>query len=73
VSFGNLKVFNGIQEVLILALMMVTMLVIFYVDIEFTYKVCIAVFSVVVVFLSTLATAILRQQKELRERQVKQI
>ncbi|MDR0372919.1 MAG: hypothetical protein LBI79_05110 [Nitrososphaerota archaeon] len=72
-SFGNLKVFNGIQEVLILALMMVTMLVIFYVDIEFTYKVCIAVFSVVVVFLSTLATAILRQQKELRERQVKQI
>ncbi|MDR1992462.1 MAG: hypothetical protein LBQ98_03035 [Nitrososphaerota archaeon] len=72
VSFGNFKSFSGIQEVLTLVLMMVTMLVIFYVDIELTYKIGIAIFSVAVIFLSALATAMLRLQKELREKQANQ-
>jgi membrane protein implicated in regulation of membrane protease activity len=71
-SFGNLKVFNGVQEILVLALMLVTMLALFYADISFTYKIGIAVFSFTVILLSTLATAILRQQKERREQQIKQ-
>jgi len=71
-SFGNIKVFSGIQQALVLALMMITMLTLFYVDIDFMYKIEIAVFSVTVIFLATLATAILRQQKESRESQVKQ-
>jgi hypothetical protein len=72
-SFGNLsKVFSGIEEALVLALMLVTMLAIFYADIDFTYKIGIAVFSFAVIFLATLATAILRQQKELRQQQLKQ-
>ncbi len=71
-SFGNIKVFNGIQEALVLALMLVTMLALFYADIDFAYKIGIAVFSFTVIFLATLATAILRQQKEQKERQLKQ-
>jgi|YelNatPaOPRAMG01_1025707.scaffolds.fasta_scaffold177128_2 hypothetical protein len=70
-SFGNIKVFNGVQEALVLALMLVTMLALFYADIDFTYKIGIAVFSFTVILLSTLATAILRQQKEQREQQIK--
>jgi len=72
VSFGNLRVFSGIQEGLILVLMLVTMLVVIYVDIEFIYKVGIVVFAIAIVFLSTLASAMLRLQKELRENQLKQ-
>ena len=71
-SFGNLRVFNGIQEGLILVLMLVTMFVVIYVDIEFIYKVGIVVFAIAIVFLSTLASAMLRLQKELRENQLKQ-
>lgn len=71
-SFGNLKIFNSIQEVLVIALMLVTMLALFYVDMDLTYKIGIAAFSFVVIFLATLASAILKQQKELRERQLKQ-
>jgi len=71
-SFGNIKVFSGIQQALVLALMMITMLTLFYVDIDFMYKIEIAVFSVAVIFLATLATAILKQQKESRENQIKQ-
>jgi len=51
---------------------MITMLTLFYVDIDFMYKIEIAVFSVAVIFLATLATAILKQQKESRENQIKQ-
>jgi membrane protein implicated in regulation of membrane protease activity len=71
-SFGNIKVFSGIQQALVLALMMITMLALFYVDIDFSYKIEIAVFSFAVIFLATLATAILRQQKESSESQIKQ-
>ncbi|MCW4002387.1 MAG: hypothetical protein NWE95_00535 [Candidatus Bathyarchaeota archaeon] len=64
-SFGNsLKMFSGIQQALILALMMVSVFSLFYFDIDITYKIGIAVFAFTIIFLMTLATQILNQQKE---------
>ncbi|MCL2359543.1 MAG: hypothetical protein LBH74_03520 [Nitrososphaerota archaeon] len=71
-SFGNLKGFSVIQEFLILVLMLVNIVVLIYVDMDFIYKVGIVVFSVLIIFLSSLATSILKLQKDLRERQLKQ-
>jgi preprotein translocase subunit YajC len=62
-SFGT-KVFSGVQEVLVLALMLVSVFALFYFDISIMYKVGIAVIVFSVIFLITLATQILRQQKE---------
>jgi predicted cation transporter len=62
-SFGT-KVFSGVQEVLVLALMLVSVFALFYFDISIMYKVGIAVIAFSVIFLITLATQILRQQKE---------
>ncbi len=68
-SFGtSQKVFSGIHEALILALMLVTVFALFYFDISVIYKVGIAVIVFGVIFLSTLATQILRQEKEARRR-----
>ena len=64
-----MKVFNGIQEALVLALMLVSMLVIFYVNIDWTYKIGIAIIVLAIIFLSTLAAALLRQQKETKQAQ----
>ncbi len=72
-SFGNIKIVNGVQEALTLAMLLVAMLAVFYLpDLDFTYKIAIAVFAFTIVMLINLATAILRQQKELRDRQMKQ-
>lgn len=72
-SFNNLnKVFGTIQEALVLALMLITMLTLLYVDIDLSYKIAIAIFSFTVIFLATLANAILQQQKELRKQQMSQ-
>ena len=69
-SFGNLKVFNGVQEALVLALMLVSMFVLFYIDIDWTFKIGIAVIVFAIIFLSTLAAALLRQQRELKQARV---
>jgi low affinity Fe/Cu permease len=71
-SFGGFKLFNGVQDALVFVLMIVSMLALFYAPLDLTYKVGIAVIVFLVVFLSTLATQILRQQKELREKEIKQ-
>ena len=71
-SFGNLKVFSGIQDLLMLILMLVTVLALIYVEMEIIYKVALGVFAFTIIFLATLASAILKQQKELRETQLKQ-
>jgi hypothetical protein len=72
-SFGNLnKVFGTVQEALVLALMLVTMMALFYADIDFSYKIGIAIFAFAVIFLATLGTAILQQQRELRKKQLQQ-
>jgi hypothetical protein len=65
-SFGT-KVFSGVQEVLVLALMLVSVFALFYVDIDIMYKVGIAVMVFSVIFLTTLATQILKQQKESKQ------
>ncbi len=65
-SFGT-KVFSGVQEVLVLALMLVSVFALFYVNISIMYKVGIAVIVFSVIFLTTLATQILRQQKESKQ------
>jgi hypothetical protein len=68
-SLGNLKVFSGIQEALVLALMLVSMFVLFYVDIDWIFKIGIAVIVFAIIFLATLAAALLRQQRELKQAQ----
>jgi len=64
-----MKVFNGIQEALVLALMLVTILTLFYVNIDITYKIGIAAIVFTIIFLATLAATLLRQQKEIRQAQ----
>jgi hypothetical protein len=67
-SFGNpLKNFSGVQEVLILALMLVSIFALFYAYMDITYKLGIAVLVFSIIFLSTLATTILRQGKETKQ------
>jgi hypothetical protein len=58
------RVFSGIQEVLVLALMMISVFALMYVEMDITYKIGIAVLAFTIIFLATLATQILRQQKE---------
>lgn len=58
------RVFSGIQEVLVLALMMISVFALMYVEMDLTYKIGIAVLAFTIIFLATLATQILRQQKE---------
>ena len=64
-----MKIFSGIQEALVLALMLVSMLVLFYVDIDWTFKIGIAVIVFTIIFLSTLAAALLRQLREIKQAQ----
>jgi hypothetical protein len=67
-SFGNSqKIFSGVQEALVLALMLLSVFALFYFDIALMYKVGIAVIVFSVIFLTTLATQILREQKESRK------
>ena len=64
-----MKVFNGIQEALVLGLMLVTVLTLFYVNIDITYKIGIAAIVFTIIFLATLAATLLRQQREIRQTQ----
>jgi hypothetical protein len=67
-SFGNaLKNFGVVQEALVLALMIVSMFVLFYIDIDFTFKVGIAALVFAVIFMATLSNQLLRQQKETKQ------
>ena len=68
-SFGTSKVFSGIQEAFILALMLVSVFAILYLGMSVMYKVGIAAMVFSVIFLMTLATQILREQKETRKQQ----
>jgi hypothetical protein len=64
-SFGNaLKNFSTIQEALILGLMMVTVFALFYLDLDLTYKLGVAVLAFSIIFLTTLAAQMLRQIQE---------
>jgi hypothetical protein len=65
-SFGP-KVFSGVQEALVLALMLVSVFAVFYLDIDITYKVGMIVIVFAVIFLTTLATQMLKQQSEVKK------
>jgi hypothetical protein len=68
-SFGSMKVFSGVQEALVLALMLVFILVLFYVNIDFSYKIFIGVIVFATIFLAILAATLLAQQREIRRAQ----
>ncbi len=57
---------DSVQEVLVLALMIVFIFAVLYSNIEFTYKVGIAVLVFSVIFLASLASQMLKQEKEKR-------
>ena len=62
-GLGNL---SAVQEVLILALMLVSVFALFFSDLELIYKIGIAVLAFSVIFLTSLASQLLRQEKEER-------
>ena len=63
-GLGNL---NTVQEVLVLALMLVTAFALFFSDIEWTYKIGIAALAFSVIFLTSLASQVLKQEKEKKQ------
>ena len=60
----GLRGLNGVQEVMVLALMLVSVFAIFYSDIELTYKIGIAALAFSVIFLTSMASQVLKQEKE---------
>ena len=60
-GLGNM---SGVQEILVLALMLVSILALFFSDLEFTYKIGIAVLAFSIIFLTSLASQLLNQEKE---------
>jgi hypothetical protein len=63
----GLKSLSGVQEILVLALMLVSVFAIFYSDMELTYKIGIAALAFSIIFLATLASQVLQQAKENRQ------
>jgi hypothetical protein len=62
----GLRGLNGVQEVLVLALMLVSVFALFFSDIELTYKIGIVALAFSVIFLTSLASQLLKQEKEKR-------
>lgn len=60
-GLGNL---SGVQEVLVLALMIVSVFALFFSDIDFAYKIGIAALAFSIIFLASLASQLLGQEKE---------
>jgi hypothetical protein len=60
-GLGNL---SNVQEVLLLALMLVSVFALFFSDIDLTYKIGIAALAFSVIFLTSLAGQLLKQEKE---------
>jgi hypothetical protein len=54
---------SAVQEILVLALMLVSLLALFFSDIEFNYKIGIAALAFGLVFLTSLASQLLKQEK----------
>jgi predicted aspartyl protease len=57
---------NRVQEVLVLALMLVFVFAVLYSDIELTYKIGIAVLVFSIIFLTSVAGQVLKQEEEKR-------
>jgi hypothetical protein len=60
-GLGNL---SNLQEVLVLALMLVSVFALFFSDIDLIYKIGIAVLAFSIIFLTSLASQLLNQEKE---------
>jgi hypothetical protein len=60
----GLKNLSGVQEILVLALTLVSVFAIFYSDMELAYKIGVAALAFSVIFLTTLASQVLKQEKE---------
>jgi hypothetical protein len=59
--------FSSLQEALILVLMMVSVFAVLYFDMDITYKISIVAIVFAVIFLSSLATQMMRQQREIKK------
>jgi hypothetical protein len=59
---------NSLLEVLVLVLMFVSIFALFYSDIDFTYKIGIAVLAFSIIFLTSLASQVLKQEQEKQKR-----
>ena len=60
-GLGNL---SSVQEILILALMLVSFFALFFSDMEITYKIGIAALAFTVIFLTSLASQFLNQEEK---------
>jgi hypothetical protein len=58
---------NKVQEALVIALMIVVIFAVTYADIEFTYKIGIAVLVFTIIFLTGLASQAMKQQEEKKQ------
>jgi protein-S-isoprenylcysteine O-methyltransferase Ste14 len=58
---------NRVQEVLVLALMLVFVFAVLYSDIERTYKIGIAVLVFSIIFLTSMAGQAMKQEQEKRQ------
>jgi hypothetical protein len=60
-GLGNL---SSVQEALVLALMLVSVFALFFSDIDLTYKIGIIALAFTVIFLTSLASQLLKQEEE---------
>jgi hypothetical protein len=60
-GLGNL---SGLQEALVLALMLVSVFALFFSDIELVYKIGIVALAFGVIFLTSLASQLLKQEND---------
>lgn len=63
-GLGNM---SGVQEVLVLALMLVSIFALFFSDLELSYKIGIAALVFTIIFLTSLATQLLKESEENRK------
>jgi len=68
-SFGTSKVFGTVTEAFILALMLVSVFAVLYISMATLYKVGIVAIVFTMIFLMTIASQIMREQKETRKQQ----
>ncbi len=68
-SFGTSKVFGTVTEAFILALMLVSVFAVLYINMAIMYKVGVVAIVFTMIFLMTIASQILREQKETRKQQ----
>ena len=61
IGVGNM---STVQEILVLALMLVSLFVLFFSDIELAYKIGIGALAFSLVFLTSLASQLLKENKE---------